>query len=254
MLGEYMCDQVIKKRGIPLTGKSYIPKSAIIGKNVVIEHGVNIGENVTIGHNSVVLEGTSIGDNVKIGANCVLGILPAGNAKMRKIGQTSQQLFIHSNVRIGNLVSIYTFSEINEHVFIGDHASIRENVTVGSGSVIGRAAVVELNTRIGQNCTIQTLAYVTGDTIIEDNVFIGPCVSMSNDKYMGAKDYTLKGPHIKDGAKIGNNASLLPGVTIGNQTIVGAGSVVTKDIQDRIIVAGVPAVKLELEQNGGTEK
>ncbi|MFS0824113.1 DapH/DapD/GlmU-related protein [Bacillus sp. 1P02SD] len=237
-----------------MTEESLIPNSAVIGKNVVIEEGVKIGENVTIGHNSVILEGTFIGENVKIGANCVLGIQPGGNAKMRKTEQTPQPLTIHSNVRIGNLVSIYTCSEINEHVFIGDHASIRENVTVGSGSVIGRAAIVELNTKIGENCTIQTLAYVTGDTVIEDDVFIGPCVSMSNDKYMGAKDYTLKGPHIKAGAKIGNNATLLPGVTIGNQTIVGAGSVVTKDIQNRLIVAGVPAVKLELGHNGGNDK
>nr|WP_304212938.1 DapH/DapD/GlmU-related protein [Fredinandcohnia onubensis] len=237
-----------------MTEGSFIPDSAVIGRQVVIEEGVNIGENVSIGHNTVILEGTSIGDNVKIGANCVLGIRPGGNAKMRKINQIPQRLTINSNVRIGNLVSIYTCSEINEHVFIGDHASIRENVSVGNGSVIGRAAIVELNTKIGENCTIQTLAYVTGDTIIEDNVFIGPCVSMSNDKYMGAKDYTLKGPHIKEGAKIGNNASLLPGVTIGNHAIIGAGSVVTKDIQDGLIVAGVPATRLGTEHNGGIKE
>src|SRR5699024_3339489 len=107
-----------------------------------------------------------------------------------------------------------------------------------------RAAIVELNTVIGKSCTIQTQAYITGDTILEDHVFIGPCVSMSNDKYMGAKEYPLKGPYIKTGAKVGNNASLLPGVVIGTDTIIGAVAVVTRDIDNGIVAAGIPAKKL----------
>jgi acetyltransferase-like isoleucine patch superfamily enzyme len=221
-----------------------IPESAGIGKNVVIEDNVHIGENVTIGHNTVILEGTYIGDHVSIGSNCVLGVKPAGNKKMRKSDSPQQPLRIQSHTRIGSLVTIYSNTEIHENVFIGDHASIRENSSVGSGSVIGRGAMVELNTRIGKNVTVQTLAYVTGDTILEDNVFLGPCVSMSNDKYMGAREFTLKGPHVKNGAKIGNNASLLPGITIGEQAIVGAGSVVTKDVDGHTLCAGVPAKEI----------
>lgn len=217
------------------------PKSLKIGKNVVIEENVVIGENVEIGHNTVILKGTQIGDDVVIGANCVLGIEAGGNKRMRKVSQNNNQLIIKNGVRIGSTVSIYSGTHISENAFIGDQASIRENVFIGEGTVIGRAAIVELNTKIGKNCTIQTLAYVTGDTTLEDGVFIGPCVSMSNDKYMGAKDYNLQGPYIKTGAKIGNNASLLPGVIIGSQAIVGAGSVVTKNIADNEIVAGIPA-------------
>jgi acetyltransferase-like isoleucine patch superfamily enzyme len=224
---------------------SNLPKSLKKGKNVVIEEGVIIGENVELGHNSVILKGTQVGDSVVVGANCVLGIEPGSNKRMRKINQGSQPLIINKDTRIGNTVSIYSGTTISENVFIGDHASIRENVSVGEGTVIGRAAIVELNSTIGKDCTIQTLAYVTGDTTIEDNVFIGPCVSMSNDKYMGAQEYQLKGPHIKKGAKIGNNASLLPGVTIGEQTIVGAGSVVTKNVGNNEVVAGVPAKRIK---------
>jgi len=220
---------------------SDIPRSAKIGKNVVIEDDVKIGENVFIGHNTIILSGTEIGDNVVIGFNCVLGIQPISNKRMRKISKNYNQLVLKENTRIGNLVSIYSGTLVAENVFIGDHASIRENVIIEEGTVIGRGAIVELNSKIGKKCTIQTLVYVTGDTVIEDNVFIGPCVSMSNDKYMGAKPYTLVGPYIKHNAKIGNNASLLPGITIGKRTIIGAGAVVTKDIDDDEIVAGVPA-------------
>lgn len=221
-----------------------IPKSAKLGDHVVMEENVSIGENVIIGHHSVLLKGTQIGDNVVIGSHAVLGIKPAASQTMRGISSSNNPLVIQSGTKIGNLTSIYAGTEIGKNVFIGDHASIRENVSIGEQSVVGRGAIVELNTTIGKSCTIQTLAYVTGDTVLEDHVFIGPCVSMSNDKYMGAQAYALKGPVIKRGAKIGNNASLLPGITIGKNTIVGAGAVVTKDIDADKIIAGVPAKEI----------
>lgn len=223
---------------------SSVPESTQLGKHVVIEDNVVIGKNVTIGHNTTILQGTQIGDDVTIGNNCVLGIKTSGNQRMRKKADKDGRLNIQSGSRIGHIASIYTGTNIGKNVFIGDHASIRENVSVGDKSVVGRAAIVELNSSIGDSCTIQTLAYVTGDTTLEDNVFIGPCVSMSNDKYMGAKNFTLNGPYIKTGAKIGNNASLLPGITVGRDSIIGAGAAVTKDIEDNITAAGVPAKRL----------
>lgn len=102
-------------------------------------------------------------------------------------------------------------------------------------------ATVELNTAIGSRCVIQTLAYVTADTVVEDDVFIGPCASMSNDKYMGLTSDPMRGPLIRSKAKIGAHACLLPGVEIGTGSIVGAGSVVTKDVARKTTVIGCPA-------------
>lgn len=221
------------------------PKGLQLGQNVVIEEGVTLGENVSIGHNTVLLKGTVIGDNVKIGCNCVLGVKPGGNRRMRKENEAVEKLTIGNDTTIGNLVSIYSGTSIAENCFIGDHASIRENVSIGEETVVGRAAIVELNTTIGKGCTIQTLAYITGDTTVEDHVFFGPCVSMSNDKYMGLQDYQLKGPHFKKNVKVGNNATFLPNVTIGEGSVVGAGSVVTKDVNDGDTVVGVPAKKIK---------
>lgn len=222
-----------------------IPESVHLGNHVVIEDDVTIGENVVIGHHAVILKGTIIEDGVHIGSHCVLGIQPAANKRMRDISNLQQPLIIQSGTKIGHLVSIYAGTQIGKNVFVGDHASIRENVCIKEQSIIGRAAIIELNTVIGNNCTIQTLAYITGDTILEDDVFIGPCVSMSNDKYMGTQDYHLKGPFISKGAKIGNNASLLPSIRIGKNTIVGAGAVVTKNTGDDKVVAGVPAKEID---------
>ena len=75
---------------------------------------------------------------------------------------------------------------------------------------------------------------------IEDEVFIGPCCSSSNDKYMGMGNFKHQGPIIKRGAKIGNNATLLPAVIIGENAIVGAGSVITKDVPANKTVVGNP--------------
>ncbi|EIG6183874.1 N-acetyltransferase, partial [Escherichia coli] len=79
--------------------------------------------------------------------------------------------------------------------------------------------------------------------IIEDNVFIGPNVTFTNDIYPRSKKYPDYYPtiHIKKNASIGANATILPGIIIGENSIIGAGSVVTKDIPDNVIVAGNPA-------------
>lgn len=128
-----------------------------------------------------------------------------------------------------------------DRVFVGDLASIRENVAVESESIIGRNVMIEPNTYIGRRVTIQTSSYITAEMLIEDGVFIGPCVSTSNDKYMGSTNVDLHGPILKAGARIGNNASLLPNITVGAGAIVGAGAVVTKDVQEQDIVVGNPA-------------
>lgn len=244
---------------------SHLPPSASVGLHAVVEEGAAIGEHVSIGHfciiardavigdraqighHSVILPGTVVGHDVVVGSHCVLGIKPRRNESMRLTAESGSPLRVGDRTYIGSLVTLYRDVEIGKDVFIGDQASIRERVVIGDSSVVGRSAVIELNVVIGKRCTIQTLAYVTGDTVLEDHVFIGPCVAMSNDKYMGAAAYTLQGPHLHKGAKVGSNSTLLPGVHIGEDTIVGAGAVVTKPIQSAKTVVGVPATPFKVE-------
>ena len=105
---------------------------------------------------------------------------------------------------------------------------------------------VECNTKIGKRSKIQTAAHITGDCIIGDDVFVGPEVTTMNDLYMGARETEMKGPIIEDGALIGGNATLLPGVRIGKNAVVGAGSVVTKDVPANEVWVGNPARKIKM--------
>ncbi|WP_453990406.1 DapH/DapD/GlmU-related protein [Bacillus nitroreducens] len=212
-----------------------------IGENVVIEENVIIGDSVSIGHHVVIKKDTKIGNFVQIGELTVLGKPTSSNKKMaRKPGAALDPLVIDDYVMIGCNSVLYRGGKLNPGVFVGDLASIREKVEIGEDSIIGRNAIVETNTKIGNRVTIQTGCYITADMVIEDEVFFGPCCSSSNDKYMGMGNFKHQGPIVKKGAKIGNNATLLPAITIGENAIVGAGSVITKDVPPNKTVVGNP--------------
>lgn len=213
-----------------------------IGEHVIIEKDVVIGNNVVIGHHVVIKENTLIGNHVTINDHSVLGQTPVSNKKMaRKPPVQLSPLVVGDGVKIGSQCVLFRGTSIMDGVLIGDLAAIRENVTVGMNSIVGRNVMVENNTQIGQYVTIQTSSYVTAHMVIEDHVFIGPCLSSSNDKHMELGKGKLQGPILRTGAKIGNNASLLPGVIIGERAMVGAGAVVTKNVMPNEVVVGNPA-------------
>lgn len=122
---------------------------------------------------------------------------------------------------------------------------------VGDDSKIGAFVEVQKGVKIGRNCKISTHTFICEGVTIEDNVFVGHNVSFINDKHPRATtadggmqteaDWKVVPTLVKKGASIGTSATILCGVTIGENAIVGAGSVVTKDVPANTIVAGVPA-------------
>jgi acetyltransferase-like isoleucine patch superfamily enzyme len=122
---------------------------------------------------------------------------------------------------------------------------------IGDGTKIGTFVEIQKNARVGKNCKISTHTFICEGVVIEDDVFVGHGVMFINDKYPRSTredgslqteaDWKVVPTLIKRGASIGTNTTVLCGVTVGEQAVVGAGSVVTKDVPAKTVVAGVPA-------------
>lgn len=130
-------------------------------------------------------------------------------------------------------------------------AQVREGVTTGSDCIIGRGAYIGTGVRMGDNCKIQNHALVYEPATLGDGVFVGPAAVLTNDEYpravnpdgslKSAADWQAVGVTIGDGASIGARAVCVAPVVIGRWALVAAGAVVTRDVPDFAIVAGVPA-------------
>ncbi len=115
---------------------------------------------------------------------------------------------------------------------------------VGYHCLLGRYVTVNYNTKIGNYTRIMDLTHITGNCDIGDNVFISVLVSSTNDNVVLDRKYEdekIKGPQVQNGATIGAGACLLPGVVIGEGSLIGANAVVTKDVQPYDVVMGIPA-------------
>ena len=139
---------------------------------------------------------------------------------------------------------------IGKDVSIWNYVVIGDGTKIGDGTLIGSFVDLGKNVTLGRNCNVQAHVTISNGCVLGDNVFIAPNSSLLNDKY--PKSNYLTPPIIKDGAVIGGGVTILPGVTVGEKAVVGGGSVVTKDVSPRTVVAGCPAKKvMTLEQFEG---
>lgn len=231
-----------------ISNTSKIGNNVTIGKFAVIEEDVVIGDNCLLGHNVVIHKGTKVGNNVRIDDNTVIGKQPMRSVNsIFKDEKEFNPAVVGEGCLIGAGVIIYCGCEIGEKTLVADLATVRENVTIGSKTIIGRGAAIENFSKIGSNCKIETNVYVTAYSEIEDNVFIAPGVVTSNDNFAARSKERynhFKGITVKKGGRIGAQATILPGKIIHEDGFVAAGSVVTKDVEEAVIVAGNPAKKL----------
>ncbi|MBP1910313.1 acyltransferase [Methanolobus bombayensis] len=213
-----------------MQNNTYIHKSAkLYGSSSVGKDSVVL-ENVILGYpeHSILMEITKAG--VEIEAYEQPGATLGDNAFLRA-GTT-----IFSNVCTGN------------NFKTGHNAMVRENTTIGDNVLIGTNVIIDGTVNIGNSVSIQGNVYIPTHVTIEDRVFIGPCAVLANDKYPIRGEYHPEGPVIRRGASIGANATLVPGIEIGEGAMVAAGALVTKDVPAWKLAIGCPAKIIDLPE------
>jgi acetyltransferase-like isoleucine patch superfamily enzyme len=131
--------------------------------------------------------------------------------------------------------------EIGEGTVVHDHVNLYK-CKIGRNCKIDAYVYIEEGVTIGDNCKVRPFVFIPTGVTIEDDVFIGPGVCFTNDKYPKVKGkWKLLKTVVRKGASIGANSTVLAGVTIGDGALVGAGSVVTKSVLNKAVVAGNPA-------------
>lgn len=150
---------------------------------------------------------------------------------------------------MGYSVFIHPSAEVHGRSSIGDGTKIwnfvqvREDVSIGENCILSKDVYVDVGVTIGNRCKIQNGVYIYNGVTLEDDVYLGPNTTLTNDKVPRAfnRHWTIVPTLIKKGASIGANATIICGITIGEYSMVSAGSVVTKDVEPYSLVVGNPA-------------
>lgn len=184
-----------------------------------------------------VYRGVTLGKDTIIEAYCLIGVPPRG----KKEGEL--ETLIGEGAHIRSHTVIYGGNRIGNNLQTGNKVNIRESNNIGDDVSIGTLSVVEHHVEIGNRVRIHSQVFIPEYSVLEEDAWLGPNVVLTNARYPLSPDAkkNLMGPTIKRGAKVGANCTILPGVVIGEGALVGAGSVVTRDVPPSAVVVGNPA-------------
>jgi acetyltransferase-like isoleucine patch superfamily enzyme len=210
---------------------------------LLLGEGVELPPTVEVGGNVVIHEGAVIGGEARIQDGAIVGKpLALGERSAAKRAQPSPAE-VGPGATICAGAVLVAGAHIGERAIVGDQAHVRERAVVGEASVVGRGSAVDNDVTIGARVRIQTGCYITAFSVIEDDVFVAPCVTLTNDDTMGrhGPDHAIRGATLRRACRVGGGAVLTPGVEVGEEAFVAAGAVVVRDVAPRAVVMGVPA-------------
>jgi acetyltransferase-like isoleucine patch superfamily enzyme len=191
----------------------------------------------------MISETSEIHPNVKLGDNCIVEDFAIIEAPPRGFQSGELSTVIGNNAHIRSHTVIYAGNSIGNNFHTGNKVNLRELNKIGNNISIGALSVVEHHVIIGSGLRIHTQTFIPEYTILEDESWIGPGVVFTNARYPNSPNAKkeLKGCHVEMHSIIGANGTILPGVRLGKWVIVGAGFVMTKDVQAHSVVAVNPA-------------
>jgi acetyltransferase-like isoleucine patch superfamily enzyme len=204
-----------------------------------------LGAQVTVGAFAVLHGGLTVGAHANIGHHAILGEPEYGYAVREAYPGAGAATILGAGVIIRAGAIVYADTTIGDDATIGHHTLLRTGVSVGAGSQLAANLTVERGTRIGSGVRCSPGSHLTADTVVGNHAFLGAGVRTINDKQLIWRDpdheMPLTPPVFGPSCKIGTGAVVLAGVTVGSRALVGAGSVVTRDVAADAIVYGVPA-------------
>ena len=219
--------------------KSHFEKLNIrFGQNVIIHRDVEIGRNVVIGDNCIIYPNSRIGDNSFIGPFCTIG-----EPSYEYYDAPNKYLFPVTKIGAKSIIRsyslIYSDVQIGDNFQSGHRITIREKTIIGNNSKIGTLSDIQGKCFIGNHVNIHSNVHVCQGSTLKNYVRLYPYVVLTNDKTPPSD--SLDGPTIEDFAVIATASVILPRVTVGKDALVGANSLVKKDVAPEMLVAGNPA-------------
>ncbi|WP_329106215.1 hypothetical protein OG792_00345 [Micromonospora sp. NBC_01699] len=207
--------------------------------------GITLGARVTVGAFAVIHGGAHLGEGSYVGHRVIVGEPEFGYAVRQVHPGAGDITTVGAGTVLRAGVVIYAGVRIGENSSVGHHTLLRSGVTVGTHTQLAANLTVERGTRIGSGVRCSPGSHLTAETVVADSVFLGAGIRTINDKQLIWRDpeneQPLTPPRFEYGCKVGSGAVVLGGIAVGARALVGAGSVVTRDVAADAIVYGVPA-------------
>jgi acetyltransferase-like isoleucine patch superfamily enzyme len=212
------------------------------GPNLWVGPDVELADDVHVGANVVLHAGVRVAPGCHLEDGAIIGkVTRPGRGSVSSpppVGPT----MLGERTIVGSHAVVCTRVTLGADVFVGDHALVREGAVLGTGSSVGHAGTIGRDCRLGARVRIFGYAAFGVGILIEDDVFVGPGVSLlAGLRLRPDESYEPAPVVLRRGCRIGSGAQLLPGVEVGEQAVVGAGSVVTRDVPAGAVVKGNPA-------------
>jgi acetyltransferase-like isoleucine patch superfamily enzyme len=203
--------------------------------------GVELPPDLVLGVGVVIYPGVEIGSGCTIDDGAIVGKPPRLRRGSRSPRTAAGPTVLEPGSILAAGATVLAGSRIGAGSIVANQGFVRERTVIGPASMVGTNAVVGADVRTGGRFRIQTASTLVSGSVAEDDVFMGPSVASMNDMSAGRAGGELRGVVLRRACRIGGGVALLPGIEVGEDALVGAGAVVTRDVPAGAVVMGVPA-------------